>query len=211
MSAEMAAGLGAMLADVPSEMGTIFLAMLVALLTTGQLLQRRADRKTGHWLPGPEAPGKRAYEVFAAWYSPFWMGVFGVVIALQMYEDFRETEYLALCGALALPLFLQPLLFPGKADGSLPLRQRYGVKANLWLWVYSFIGNYWYTHYFYNVLRAEYTFPSWRLNHVPFALFFATHFYFSSYHVLSNTILSGEEDGGVEEEGSGGGGERAPW
>jgi len=28
--------------------------------------------------------------------------------------------------------------------------------------------------------------PSWRLNDVPIAMYFATHFYFSSYHVLAN-------------------------
>jgi cycloeucalenol cycloisomerase len=27
--------------------------------------------------------------------------------------------------------------------------------------IYSHIGNYWYTHYFYTVLRAKYTMPSW--------------------------------------------------
>ena len=55
--------------------------------------------------------------------------------------------------------------------------------------MFSFIGNYWYTHYFYSVLKARYTFPSHRLNDVPIALFFATHFYFVTYHTLSNLIL----------------------
>ena len=31
--------------------------------------------------------------------------------------------------------------------------------------------------------------PSTRLNNVPIAMYFATHFYFSSYHVFSNTCL----------------------
>jgi cycloeucalenol cycloisomerase len=31
--------------------------------------------------------------------------------------------------------------------------------------------------------------PAWRLNGVPIAMFFATHFYFSSYHVLANLVL----------------------
>ena len=43
-----------------------------------------------------------------------------------------------------------------------------------------------YTHYFYCVLRAKYTMPAWRLNDVPIAMYSATHFYFTSYHVLAN-------------------------
>lgn len=31
----------------------------------------------------------------------------------------------------------------------------------MWLAIYSHIGNYWYTHYFYTVLRAKYSMPSW--------------------------------------------------
>ena len=46
-----------------------------------------------------------------------------------------------------------------------------------------------YTHYFYCVLRANYTMPAWRLNDVPIAMFFATHFYFASYHVFANLPL----------------------
>lgn len=38
---------------------------------------------------------------------------------------------------------------------------RYAFKATVWLAIYSHIGNYWYTHYFYTVLRAKYTMPSW--------------------------------------------------
>ena len=37
------------------------------------------------------------------------------------------------------------------------------MKANVWIAVFSFIGNYWYTHYFYAVLKAEYTFDAHRL------------------------------------------------
>lgn len=42
---------------------------------------------------------------------------------------------------------------------------------------------------FYSVLKAQYTMPAHRLNNVPIAMYFATHFYFSSYHLFSNAIL----------------------
>lgn len=42
---------------------------------------------------------------------------------------------------------------------------------------------------FYSVLKAKYTMPAHRLNNVPLAMFFATHFYFSTYHFFSNAML----------------------
>lgn len=47
----------------------------------------------------------------------------------------------------------------------------------------------WHETDFYSVLKAEYTMPSHRLNNVPIAMYCATHFYFSSYHLTSNMIL----------------------
>jgi len=70
-----------------------------------------------------------------------------------------------------------------------PFGERFSVKVNLWLAVFSFVGNYWYTHYFYNVLHASYTMPGHDVNGVPIGMFFATHFYFSFYHVFANLFL----------------------
>ena len=104
------------------------------------------------------------------------------------------------CGGLALPLLLQPFVYPQGStstnetiinpDVNRPWYQRYSTKATLYLLTYSFNGNYWYTHYFYSVLKARYTMPSHRFNNVPIAMFLATHFYFCTYHVcISNGLL----------------------
>lgn len=135
------------------------------------------------------SPSKQAYEQFVAYYSPFWMGIFGIVVVTQIYEQFTALHYSQLCFGLALPLVLQPIVWPMGPDQSRPLLQRYSFKANVWLAIYTFIGNYWYTHYFYSVLKARYTMPAHRLNDVPIAMFGATHFYFSSYHYFSNVLL----------------------
>lgn len=66
----------------------------------------------------------------------------------------------------SLPCVLLPWLLEHKADKSRPWSQKYWVKANVWIAIFSFIGNYFWTHYFYTVLGAEYTFPCWRLNEV---------------------------------------------
>jgi cycloeucalenol cycloisomerase len=149
---------------------------------------------SSRWLPDPiNEPAKYAYEHFVALYTPVWMGAFGMVVVFQWYEQFTAFTYLWFTSALAAPLLLQPIVYPSaltnSPDAKRPLLQRYSFKANVWIAVYSFIGNYWYTHYFYSVLQAKYTMPSHRLNNVPLAMYCATHFYFSSYHLFSNLLL----------------------
>jgi len=164
-------------------------------------------------LPNPNTePSKYCYEIFARYYTAIWIPIFGFVVVSKMYESFTAWGYLGVCGGLALPLVVQPILHPQAMSISMtpsnitnnstdnimiinpdvyrPFHQRYSTKVNLYLLTYSFIGNYWYTHYFYSVLHAKYTMPSHRFNNVPIIMYLATHFYFCTYHVcLSNGIL----------------------
>lgn len=141
------------------------------------------------WLPTKDNISKRNFEIFSLYYTAMWIGAFMIVLAAQSYEHFTENEYMYLCVTLAAPFLLQPILFPLGGERNLPIWLRYSFKANVWIAIFSFIGNYWYTHYFYSVLKASYSFPSHRLNDVPIALYFATHFYFVTYHTFSNMIL----------------------
>lgn len=94
----------------------------------------------------------------------------------------------------AFPYVIIPLYFPnliggGDPDAGKPLSQRYWVKANLWIAIFSFIGNYVWTHYFYKLLGASYTFPAHRLNDVPITLYLMTHAYFCLYHAFGNLMV----------------------
>ncbi len=154
-------------------------------------------------LPHPTIePSKYCHEIFTWRYSLVWIAIFGCIVITQIYETFNAWGYLVTCGGLALPLFLQPWLYPRASclgglnvsivnpDEHRPFHKRYSAKVAVYLATYSFIGNYWYTHYFYSVLQAKYTMPSHRLNDVPIAMFLATHFYFSTYHAcISNGFL----------------------
>lgn len=188
--------------DVATQIAAI-LGTMLAVLVGLVLIQVRAKppkssktTSTALFLADPKRrPSKRAYEEFVAMYTPVWIIVFGIVVVFELYENFTAWSYLFLCGGLALPLLLQPVLYPqgllhgDSPDAKRPLLERYSTKANVWIAIYSFIGNYWYTHYFYSVLQARYTMPAHRLNNVPIALFLATHFYFSTYHLFSNVLL----------------------
>lgn len=173
-------------------LGTVI--AMVAGLVAIQTPNKKDSATVSSFLPSDkQQPSKRAYELFVACYTPVWIFSFAIIVVFQLYEDFTAVTYLQVCGGLALPFLLQPALLPTAGfhspDAQRPLFQRYAFKANLWLAVYSFIGNYWYTHYFYSVLQVAYTMPSHRLNNVPIAMYFATHFYFSTYHFWSNALL----------------------
>lgn len=169
--------------------GLVLVALVGVLLFAKQFLVELPNKEQSTWVPSSSTAAKREYEDFALKYTIFWIFVFAVVIICQLYEKFDENSYMKLCVSLAAPLLLQPFFAPMPAEKNLPVSMRYSFKANVWLAIFSFIGNYWYTHYFYTVLKAKYTFPSHRLNDVPVALFFATHFYFVTYHTFANMLL----------------------
>jgi len=184
------------------------MATMFSLLVGLHLIQTPCTAQTRYsmiplQLPNPVTePSRYCYEKWTWYYTIVWMGLFGFIVVSQYYEYFTAEGYLYFCGTLALPLMVQPMLYPqacnpvvnGKKlinpDTMRPLHQRYSTKATLYLMTYSFIGNYWYTHYFYSVLKAKYTMPAHRLNDVPIAMFLATHFYFTTYHAsISNGVL----------------------
>ncbi|TQD72346.1 hypothetical protein C1H46_042116 [Malus baccata] len=146
-------------------------------------------------------PSKRWGELFFLLYTPFWLTLcLGIVVPFKLYESFTELEYLLIGLVSAVPAFLLPMLFVGKADSSLAWKDRYWVKASvflviflflasMWIIIFSYVGNYFWTHYFFTVLGASYTFPSWKMNNVPHTTFLLTHVCFLFYHVTSNITL----------------------
>ena len=147
-------------------------------------------RRPGACLWLATTPGKRWTEIFFLWWSVLWISAMGWIVASGAYESFEEWSYLCVGVAFALPCFVLPPLLPGsQGEPGTPLLQRFWVKANLWLAILSFIGNYFWTHYFYSLLGAAYTFKAHRLNDVPIALMLITHAYFATYHTFTTIAL----------------------
>lgn len=90
---------------------------------------------------------------------------------------------------MAAPCFVFPLFFCCDEDKRRPFSQRFWVKANLWNFIFGYIGNYFWTHYFYQLLGAHYTFESYHWNNVPIPCYLATHAYFCFYHTFCTIIL----------------------
>jgi len=177
--------------DIAITMVAIFSTMLAVLISLIFAQTRNTkDGMISSFLPDPDKePSKYHFERYCWVYSPVWIGAMGVIVVFQLYEDFTAWTYDLVLGGLALPFLLQPIIYPLGPDKDRPLLERYAFKANLWIAIFTFIGNYWYTHYFFSVLKARYSMPAHNLNAVPIALYFATHFYFSSYHAFSNAFL----------------------
>ncbi|GMH72321.1 hypothetical protein TrRE_jg5929, partial [Triparma retinervis] len=133
-------------------------------------------------LPDDVRSDSYKWETYAFKYSVVWIAIFAVIVASQIYESFTHPlSYLLVCGTISLPYLLHPFL-PS-------LSSPHSLRCTAWIASFSFIGNYFYTHYFYAVLGARYTFVGVRLNDVPVGMYFATHFYFTSYHALSNCLI----------------------
>lgn len=135
--------------DVALKMTAILGTMLAGI--AGLVIMQTPQKIPGMFLPCESTqPSKRAYELFVLSYTPFWVLAFMCIVAFGLYETFDEWSYMKVCVGLALPFLLQPFLLPsagfGSPDSNRPLFERYAFKANLWIAVYSFIGNYWYTH-----------------------------------------------------------------
>lgn len=135
-----------MLDDVAIQMVMILGTMVAGIV--GLVFLQTPSKKGGHFLP--VEPSKRAYEMFVMAYTPVWILAFACIVAFGWYETFDKWSYIQVCLGLALPFLLQPIVLPsagfGSPDANRPLLKRYSFKANVWLAMYSFIGNYWYTH-----------------------------------------------------------------
>ncbi|PRW32580.1 Cycloeucalenol cycloisomerase isoform B [Chlorella sorokiniana] len=144
--------------------------------------------KLSPWLA--PSPGKRWTELFFLAYSPSWIiWCLCILVPFKIYDRLGKWGYLSLGLMAAPPCFILPFFLQPKAEAEKPLTQRYWVKANAWIAVFTFIGNYFWTHYFYRLLGASYTFPAHNLNQVPITLYFMTHAYFCLYHALSNLLI----------------------
>lgn len=117
-----------------------------------------------------------------------------VIVLTGWYEHFSPNDYLLVGLGIALPCFVGPVVLATGEEANTPLLERYIIKANIFIFIVGYIGNHFYTHYFYEVLGMRYTGPlgpgkGWEINRVPVSMFLCTHPYFMTYHVLATPLL----------------------
>src|SRR3989338_9017931 len=142
-------------------------------------------------------PKAWAEQLFLVW-GFVWVACFGLIVATGVYHHCGDVGYMLIGLFVSVPYVLLPLwLEPALHTSGFRIdtfgqwcSARYWVKANAWIAIFSYVGNYFWTHYFYHVLGASYSFPvAIHLNGVPFFLYLITHAYFCFYHSLTNMTI----------------------
>lgn len=149
-------------------------------------------------LSSPPNDAAESYERFVLVYSPVWILAVAVVQLGGLMTSWGNLTYLLFGIGLALPLVLWPLI-RGTPDQDRPWTERYWVRFNLWIGLFTWSGSYFVTHIFFQSLGMKYRFPTdWTFEaviggagseKVPFFLYLMTQAYFATYHVVMARLL----------------------
>ncbi len=144
-------------------------------------------------------PDKAWVEKFFLLYSPVWMASMAMMMLTGWDKTWSDSAML-LHGALsAAPAVVVPALV-AKRYTAQPWWDSYWFKANLYLAVFGFFGNYFGSEYFFDVLGMVYVYPNATTTldsallgsgtqTVPVIMYFYTHVYFMTYHSTANIVL----------------------
>lgn len=147
-----------------------------------------------------ENPSKSWGEKFFLAYSPVWMTVMALVMALGITDRVGQWGFLAIGLAVALPLVLVPALIRDERPLGRRWYQTYWFKANLYVGIFNFAANYFGSEYFFDVLGMVYDYPMIDLNldstlvgsgeqQVPIMMYLLTQAYFMTYHTTAVVVL----------------------
>jgi cycloeucalenol cycloisomerase len=146
-----------------------------------------------------ENPGKAWAEKCFLILSPVWMALVGLNMVLSLTKGLGDPGYLIQGLVVALPFVLVPaLLSPENRERA--WHQTYWFKANLYIAVFGFFGNYVGSEYFFDVLGMVYNYPDIHWNadaalvgsgvqKVPVLMYLMTHAYFMTYHSSATVVL----------------------
>lgn len=145
-------------------------------------------------------PSKAWGEKFFLAYSPYWMVGMGVLMQTGAGGRWGDLALNAAMIAIFAPLLVVPYLVRDETDLGRPWHRTYWFKLNLWIAIYSGVGSYFGSEYFFDVLGMIYHYPNlaWRLDSVllgsgeqtvPLIMYPSAHFYFVTYHTMSVIVL----------------------
>jgi len=146
-----------------------------------------------------ENPDKAWVEKFFLIYSPLWIAAMAVMMLTGWDKSWSNAALLLHGFAIALPVLVVPMLLAPRFTDR-PWYQAYWFKANLYLFIFGFFGNYFGSAYFFDVLGMVYNYPNATTTldaalvgtarqHVPLIMYCYTHVYFMTYHATANIAL----------------------
>jgi cycloeucalenol cycloisomerase len=132
---------------------------------------------------------RQRIERFYLGYSPLWMAAVFVLYVTRGLARWGDPEFLLFGLALALPVWIGPLVAPGPERG-LPLRARYSVKAAAFITLLAFVQNYLGADLFFRCFGMQYHFPvRLSLRGTPVFLYLMTVAYFATYFAAIQLAL----------------------
>ena len=144
-------------------------------------------------------PDKAWVEKFFLLYSPVWMASMAYMMLTGADKVWGDTALLIHGALTALPVLLVPMLLAQRFTNK-RWYESYWFKANVYLAVFGFFGNYFGSEYFFDVLGMVYRYPQVTSTldsalvgsgkqTVPLIMYFYTHVYFMTYHATANIAL----------------------
>lgn len=144
-------------------------------------------------------PDKAWVEKFFLLYSPVWMASMAMMMFTGWDKSWGDSALLWHGALTAAPVLLGPALLSSRF-GTTTWVNSYWLKANLYLFVFGFFGNYFGSEYFFDVLGMVYIYPHATTTldaalvgkggqTVPVIMYLYTHVYFMTYHATANIVL----------------------
>jgi cycloeucalenol cycloisomerase len=153
---------------------------------------------TPRWFSENES--KAWAEKFFLIYSPLWMLQMGLVMGTGLTQRMGDLGFMLVALCVASPLVVYPAIFRRESHLGRRWFQTYWFKANLYIFIFAFVGNYFLSEYFFDVLGMIYNYPMIQLNldsellgtgqqRVPIIMFLLTQAYFITYHTSAVVVL----------------------
>ena len=139
-------------------------------------------------------------EKFFLLYTPLWIGQVALATVLGWSTRLSEAGLLLHAALVWAPLLVVPWLWRVSARSGLRWYQSYWFKANVYIALFSLLGNYFGSEYFFDVLGMVYKYPQLHLTFdaalvgsgrqsVPLIMYLLTPAYFMTYHTTAVVAL----------------------
>ncbi|MFT5041002.1 MAG: cycloeucalenol cycloisomerase [Hyphomicrobiaceae bacterium] len=152
---------------------------------------------TGHWFS--KNPSKAWAEKFFLAYLPIFFLINAVKQAAG-WVDVGNVAHLAQNVGMLVPLYLYPSLFRDETSLGRAWYQTYWFKFNVWMFLFTFAGAYFFTEYFFDVLGMVYDFSYLTLyfdsalvgsgeHNVPWGMYCNAAAFFVVYHNAAIVLM----------------------
>ena len=166
--------------------------------TLGGATAVRLQQASPRWFSAN--PDRAWAEKFFLIYSPVWMALMGLMMVTGWAQTASDSVLLIHGLFVAAPLFVIPMVLRRQANPEGRWYNSYWFKANLYIGLFGFFGNYFGSEYFFDVLGMVYNMPNATttldaklVGHshqtVPFIMYLYTHAYFMTYHTTAVIVL----------------------